>query len=75
MRVSPGFGRFIENLSAITRCPLYRMSTIEKFNCISNISFYYEIHIHKKKWLITCSCNSSETNILRDINFDKLVCS
>ena len=33
MRVFPWFSRLKENLSAITRCPLYRVSVIERFNC------------------------------------------
>ena len=33
MRVWPWFGRFHVKLSAITRCPLYSMSAIDKFGC------------------------------------------
>ena len=34
MRVWQGFGRLLENLSAITRRPPYRMSATGMFNCI-----------------------------------------
>ena len=37
MRISPQVGRFQEKLSAIARCPLYSMPTIDSLDCM-NIS-------------------------------------
>ena len=28
------FGQFLENVFAITKCPLYSMSAIDRFDCI-----------------------------------------
>ena len=34
MGVWTWFGRFLKKVSAITRCPLYTMSAIDKFHCL-----------------------------------------
>ena len=31
------FGRFLKKISAITRCPLYSMSAIDRFDCTNNL--------------------------------------
>ena len=35
MIVLPRFGQFLKNLSAITRCLLYKISAVERFDCSS----------------------------------------
>ena len=41
MRVWPWFGQFHKKESAITRCPLYNMSAIDRFDC----NFFFSIRV------------------------------
>ena len=44
MKVWPGFGWFLENLSTIGTCPLFEMSSIERFNCKISITYIVSSH-------------------------------
>ena len=40
MRVWPWFCQFLKKVSTITGCPLYSMSTIDRFDCISRTIWF-----------------------------------
>ena len=66
MRVWPWFGRFLRKVSAITRCPLYSMSAIDRFDCTW---FYYLLNYLLNSYLIFSFCFSQGITNMPQVNF------
>ena len=79
MRVGPWFGRFLKIMPPITRCPLYSMSAIDRFDCVMSreqralhissfikSSISYSSLLGKSFWLLRSWSSARKNTLLRD---------